>query len=182
MQKNEESAAPRKRDGLWRGCLFCRAGKERDVVQAMRLYAPELRAVAPVKLRCRRVNGVAIEERVPLIPGYVFFETRERVLSVKLTGLENVLRLLTYPDGDWRLNGYDDQFAKMMFENNGEIGFSRAVFDEGNRIHIVDGFMKDYEGLITRVNRRARTAEVTIAFQNKKITLWLGYEMLENIN
>lgn len=166
-------------DGPWRGCIFCKAGREKNVVQAMRIYVPELRAVAPVKLRSRRMGRTSKEERVALIPGYIFFESDEPVLSVKLTKLEDVLRLLRYPDGDWHLTGYDDQFARMIFDNNGEIGFSKAVFDEGNRIHIVDGFLKDHEGSITRVNRRARTTEVLIDFQGKKISMWLGYELIE---
>ena len=166
---------------LHRGCLFCKTGKEKEVVQQMGLYAPALRAIAPVKLRYRRVGGVALEEKVSLIPGYVFFESSEGELPARLTRLENVLRLLTYPDGDWKLTGYDDQFAKMLFKADGVIGFSKAIFDEGNRIHILDGFMKDYEGSIIRVNRRARTAEVSVDFQGKKISMWLGYELLQKM-
>ena len=166
-------------NGIWRGCLFCRVGREQSVVQAMKTYAPGLRAVAPVKLRSRRMGRSAREEWVSLVPGYVFFESREPELSVRLTRLEDVLRLLTYPDGDWHLTGYDDQFARMMFDNNGEIGFSKAVFDEGNRIHILEGFLKDCEGRITRVNRRAKTAEVCVELQGKRISMWLGYELME---
>ena len=70
------------------------------------------------------------EERVLLLPGYVFFESHEPELSMKLSRQEHVLRLLTYPDGTWHLRGYDDAFARMLFRENGEIGFSQAVFDE----------------------------------------------------
>lgn len=163
-----------------RGCLFCKAGREDIAVQALALLFPALNVIAPVKQRIRRVGGKAIEERVSLMPGYVFFETSESRLSARdLVRQESVLRLLTYPNGDWRLRGYDDQFAKMLFRENGEIGFSRAVFDKGDRIHILDGFLKDLEGFISRVNRRARTVEVRVDFQGKIITMWLGYELVE---
>lgn len=168
-------------DVSYRGCLFCRTGKEQDVVRLLESLMPELSAIAPVKLRYRRTGGQAFEERVSLMPGYVFFETRETVLPGKLKGIENVLRLLTYPDGDWKLTGYDDQFTRMLFDAGGVIGFSKAVFNEGNRIQILDGFMKNYEGSIIRVNKRARTAEVSIDFQGKKITMWLGYELMESL-
>lgn len=179
MHHNADTEMERNADEAWRGCLFCRTGKEHSIIQEMRQYVPELRAIAPEKLRNRRQNRREIEEWVPLIPGYIFFESDKPELPAKLTQMQNALRLLRYPDGDWQLRGYDDQFARLLFENDGRLGFSKAVFDEGNRIQILDGIMKDYQGMITRVNRRARTAEVTIMFQGKKISIWLGYELME---
>ena len=46
---------------------------------------------------------------------------------------------------------------------------------------MLDGFLKDYEGYITRVNRRKKTVEVTIDLQRKKAIMWLGYELVEAV-
>ena len=164
---------------IYRGCLFCMGGMEKKVVRTLAVLYPSLRAIAPERLRIRREQGKVFEERVLLLPGYVFFESHEPELSMKLSRQEHVLRLLTYPDGTWHLRGYDDAFARMLFRENGEIGFSQAVFDEGDRIHILSGFLKDYEGAITRVNRRYRTVEVSLELQGKKVSMWLGYELVK---
>ena len=96
--------------------------------------------------------------------------------------MDGVIKLLRYSDGDWRLHDSDDQFAKLLFDAGGNIGISRASFDEGNRIRILEGFLKDYEGSIVRVNRKTRTVEVRVDFQGKKISLWLGYELVMGID
>lgn len=162
------------------GGLFCRTGAEQTVVAMLRESMPEVRAIAPVKVRTRRFSGAAVRERVALFPGYVFFRAASIDVSA-INRLENVLRLLVYPGGDWRMTGYDEQFVRMLFETDGEIGLSTAYFDEGDRIHIMSGFLKTYEGSIKRVNRRAKTAEVSVKLHGKLFSLWLGFELIEKI-
>ena len=166
-------------DAVRYGCVFCATGRESELVRLLTPRYPELRLISPVKQRIRRMGGEAVEERVTLLPGYVFFETGEADIPADLGRQVYVYKVLADPEGDWRLKGYDAHFAKMLFRENGEIGFSKAVFDEGERIHIVDGFLKDYEGSIVRVNRRARTVEVRIDIQGKIVSMWLGYELVE---
>lgn len=183
-----------------RGCFFCKSGKEKDVVQQFETLFPDGRAIAPTRSRYRRVKDTAIEEKITLLPGYVFFEVSAEAgegqgpehpedhatfdaLQYALHAFsrnDSVLKLLRYTDGSWRLQGYDDQFARMLFEAGGNIGISQAYFDVGKRIRILGGFLKDYEGSITRVNKKAKTVEVRVDLQGKKISMWLGYELVEN--
>ena len=178
---------------VYRGCFFCKSGKEADVVRHFKAVFPKDMAVAPTRTRYRRTREGAIEERAPLLPGYVFFEIREagtqapEIVDEVLSALQSfaradsVLRLLKYTDGDWRLRGFDDRFAKMLLNTGGNIGLSQAWFDEGRRIRIVDGFLKDYEGSIVRVNRKAKTVEVGVNLQGKRVSMWLGYELVEAV-
>jgi transcription antitermination factor NusG len=69
----------------------------------------------------------------------------------------------------------------MLFRSGGNIGLSTAYFDKGNRIKILDGFLKDYEGYITNVNRKKKTVEVTVNLQGKRAIMWLGYELVEAV-
>lgn len=175
---------------VYRGCFFCKSGKEDEVVRHFGVAFPDDIAIAPKRVRYRRTKDAAIEERVSLLPGYVFFQAREAgapesdvadVLShalMRFAHTDSVLRLLKYTDGDWRLRGFDDQFAGMMIRTGGDIGVSQAFFDEGKRIRIKDGFLKDYEGSITRVNRKTRTVEVRVDFKGKIVSMWLGYELV----
>ena len=69
----------------------------------------------------------------------------------------------------------------MLFKEDGNIGLSQAYFDKGDRIRILDGFLKDYEGNISSVNRKNKTVEVTVNLQGKKVIMRLGYELVESV-
>ena len=168
-------------DGAMHGCLFCKSGSESEIVRKFEFLFPGSRAIVPLKTRYRRMGGEAREEDVPMLPGYVFFETEQDLNLRKLLRTQSVYRLLCYGDGDWRLHGSDDQFAALLFGMNGNIGISKAFYDEGERIRVIDGLMKEYEGFIIRVNRRARTAEIRIPFQDKQVSMWLGFELIDKV-
>ena len=167
------------------GCFFCKTGKEDDVVRRFQTLLPRGRAITPTRSRYRRVKGTAIEEMVPLLPGYVFFELGKDETDDLQYALQsffmadNVFKLLRYTDGSWQLHGHDDNFARMLFETGGNIGISQAYFDVGKRIRILSGFLKDYEGFIVRVNRKAKTVEVSVELQGEKVNMRLGYELVE---
>ena len=95
--------------------------------------------------------------------------------------LPDILRVLCSGDGDWHLAGTDLIMAKALFSEDGVVGFSRAFF-EGDRIRIADGFLKQYEGQIIRVNKRAKTAQIRVKFEGKTLSLWLGYELIDRPN
>ena len=182
------------------GCLYCRTGYERNVVNY--LLDREIRAISPIKIRFRRRGGEKILEKVSLFPGYVLFAVDD---GVDFSGfspdfwqgsdddpllrddrIRHVLRLhsdvikILY-DGDfcWTLNGDDRAFAEKLFAVNGEIGISKASY-VGDRIHIRKGFLEEYEGSITAVNRRAKTACITVTIKDKVFRLWLGYEEIRD--
>ena len=160
------------------GCLFCRTGREDSVQRSLCGKYPGLRTLAPEKIRYRRLGGRAYEERTRIFPGYVFFIARPEDNPISFRRVTDVLRLLTYEDGNWQLHGDDARIARAMFENEGLIGPSKAYY-EGDRIRIVSGFLKAYEGNITRVNRRARSAEIQVRFDEKIVTMWLSFELIE---
>ncbi|MBE5774502.1 MAG: hypothetical protein E7337_11300 [Clostridiales bacterium] len=173
------------------GCFFCKSGKEAEVIRRFETTFPNGEAVSPTRTRIRRTRDAAIEERVPLLPGYVFFQITEQdpeapgiidailLALLEFSRIDGVLKLLRYSDGTWRLHGADKLFAEMLFKTGGNIDLSQACFDRGNRIRILDGFLKNYEGNITNVNRKKKTVEVTVNLQEKKVIMWLGYELVE---
>jgi len=178
------------RTQLSRGCYFCKTGKEADVIRRFNVTFPYGEAIAPTRTRIRRTHDAAIEERVPLLPGYVFFQIAENELQkrgttdaalsalLEFSQIDSVLKLLRYSDGTWKLFGSDDLFAAMLFETGGNIGLSRAYYDRGNKIRVLNGFLRNYEGYITNVNRKKKTVEVTVNLQGKRVVMWLGYELV----
>ncbi len=188
-------------DNRYRGCFFCKTGKEAEVVQRFRREFPNSRAIFPTCTHYRRTKEEAFEVHVPLLPGYVFFEMKageeptpspvdddfpgrpeggDNALTA-FSCTNHVLKLLRYSNHEWRLHGPDDSFAKLLFDAGGDIDTSQAYFDEGDRIRILGGFLKDYEGSITRVNRKKRTVEVVVDFQDKRVNMRLGYELVAGV-
>lgn len=164
--------------GLAYGCLFCRTGREQRIIAELEAAHPELRLVFARKLRRRRQGGASTEEAVPLFPGYLFFRCDPAFDAGQLARREDVYRLLCDSEGCWRLRGSDLQLARELLRTDGVVGFSKAWY-EGDRIRIADGLLKAYEGRIIRVNRRAQTAQIAFGMDGREVTVWLGFELIE---
>ncbi len=161
------------------GCLFCKAGCEHRVAAELMETNPHIEAIAPVRLRYHR--GRQRDERDILFPGYVFIRTdMDGNLPLEIKH-RYVYRVLCNAEGDWHLYGADASIAEEMFRAGGIIGYSRAYY-ENRRIKIVDGFLKNYEGNITRVNRRMQTAEVALTFCKREMRIWVGFEEMEAVD
>lgn len=159
------------------GCLFCRVGCEDHVVEEIQRDEPDVRLISPLKIRYNR--GKRDTERVPLFPGYVFFCVSPDKNISKVISHRYVYRVLTYADNDWHLVGADQVIVEKLFMCNGVIDFSKAYY-ENDRIRIADGFLKEYEGCIKKVNHRMKTALVAVEFANVSLNVWLGFELLES--
>lgn len=160
------------------GCLFCRSGLEKHIAAELKERWPQIDFMVPEKERIRRKNGEAIEERVVLFPGYIFIRTDAGLDVHSLVCVPNVYRLLSNAEKDWRLSGLDRTLAEKLFEAGGVIGLSTAYYD-GDRIRITEGFLKEYEGEILRVNRRRKTAQIRVVIEEKEMQIWLGFELMD---
>ena len=170
------------------GCVFCRTGKEESFASTITETFPNMETIVAKKMRVIRKGRDSVEEAVILFPGYVFFrmevdETRARkafpIEFQQIYRWSDTYRLLTNVDGDWQLMGSDLQMDQRLFDEGGTVGFSKVFFDEGNRVRVLEGFLKDYEGNIVRVDKRHRAVQVRVDFQGKTVTMWLGYEVIE---
>lgn len=73
-------------DKLWRyGCLFCRTGRETSVANYVNQAMTEIEAVAPMRIRRKTVAGKIIEDKMQLLPGYIFFRTKSDEQLSRLT-------------------------------------------------------------------------------------------------
>lgn len=160
------------------GCIFCRTGNEQLLVQSLQKEYPEIRVLSAAKKRMRRQGKMLIEEQVPLFPGYIFFSAENSFEPGSFIYREDVFRILHDSRGDWQLRGEDEAFVRALFEQDGVIGLSKAYY-EGDRIRIVEGMLKMYEGRILRVNHRSHTAQVCVGVAGQEVTVWLGFELID---
>lgn len=153
------------------GCLFCRTCAEGDIAAYINQSVEAIEAVAPMRTRSKTVAGKVIEDKTPLLPGYVFFRLLNARWLTLLTRIPNVLKLLEYDDLRWELVGRDQEFAAFLFDND-PIQPPKVAFLEG-RLHFMDGFLYGHDDAVLRVNRRKKTVEVKLGID--RFAFWIGY-------
>lgn len=164
------------------GCIFCETGAEDRLVKELEHRYPDISALNVVKLRYRRVGGKPVEEQVTLFPGYVFVRVPLGQQMLKFYECRHALKLLKYADGTWMLKGSDRTLVQGLYGVDGVLGFSKAYYDKDQRIRIIEGPLKAYEGSIIRVNHRKQTAEVQMMIHGVDMKVWLGFEIMEKVD
>lgn len=158
------------------GCLFCRTGYEYQVLRNINT----LHGLTPViaeRLYRRRISGGMENHREILFPGYIFFRARTDFPIARVLRYPGVLRILQNAQGGWPLIGRDRTVVSWIFENNGLLGYSSAYY-VGDRIRIIDGPLKNYEAIITKVNKRFQNGQVKLDFDGKEFVVWLGFNII----
>jgi len=160
------------------GCVFCITGKEQAVADRIAYLCPEIRALAVYQEKHKSICGKKTRIKTILLPGYVFFDAPDDPGIVAALPQMDIIRLLKNQEQDWRLSGADVHFAQLVFKYQGCLDFSTA-YNDGDRIRILSGPLKDMEALITSVDRRGRSGQVTVHFNGREIKVWLGFELVE---
>lgn len=160
------------------GCIFCLTGREQAVAERIQCACSEVRATVAMQEKHKSVNGQKSRVQTVMLPGYVFFEAPDDISVVVRFPRTDVIRILVGNNRDWRLTGSDYEFAKWLFSYDGCIRFSTA-YREGDRIRIASGPLKDMEGMISRIDKRGRSGQVTVRFDKREFKLWLGFDLVE---
>ena len=148
------------------GCIFCKTGYERMIVQELSQNTRDIDYIAAQKRIRRR-----------MFPGYVFFRGKDNIDITILVKWPAVLRVLSNGIGQWQLVGNDYRFAEWLFLHDGVIGFSKAFVD-GNMLRFLKGPLKGHEGQVIKINRRFQNCLVLLRFEDREFRIWLGYELM----
>lgn len=164
-------------------CLFCLSGQEKEAVASIHRQGLG-KALFPQKTKCYRGKNEWLDEKVPLLPGYVFVylkeEEAEHIYSFKK--MPQVIRILHYGDeGTWRLNGSDLAFADWVWNQKGTVGAVDAV-EIGDHIEIVDTELKHLRGRVARMDRRKRTVMLELDGAGMINHVWLPYQVIRKID
>lgn len=173
-----ENTLPAQRQDRAFGCIFCPYGKEMHVAGTIERHQPRIRATAVRQTKRRTCKGLTTLHDEVILHGYVLFEAPEDTPVFQAIPKDEIISILTYTDGDWRLFGNDEDYARWVFRNNGLLGLSHA-YQVGDRIQIIDGPLKDLEGQISRIDRRNRGGQVTLTFGGNTFKVWLGFDIVE---
>ena len=166
-----------KNAALWYGCLFCTTGREIETARKVEMRWDGVKARAASVVKRKSCQGVKRLEKEVILPSYVFFQARDG-FEPEFPLPDGVWRMLKTVDGDCRLTGKDEWFARWLLDQDGEIGLSKA-YQEGSWIQIEKGPLKDLEGYICRIDRRNRSGQVKLQINGREVKVWLGFELLE---
>lgn len=118
----------------------------------------------------------------PIFPGYVFWETEVVDTEVRtlLRRSPNYIRFMKEQEGSLIPLKEDDRQMLSSIMSDGQIARKSYIyFDENNRVRVLKGPLKGYEGNIIRVDRRKKRATVEIRLYDKRFKIDLEYEQME---
>lgn len=113
-----------------------------------------------------RYRGEWHLERRTLLPGYIFLLGRERLTLNKGKAIS--------------LCPCEPPFMRELCQEGSLIGMSRGVLKDGAPT-ITSGPLKGREGLIRRIDRHKRTAEIEIPVDGKRQRVTVGLEIYEKL-
>lgn len=167
-------------------------GREQELIDFMRaVVSPEILADAfiPRRKMNRRLGGqwLVITERI--FPGYVFALTEDPdSLFFSLKRVPAMSNLLHYGEFSFIALAPDEQkFIEKIGIHRGDhtFGISTVAFSDdfpykkGDKVQIIDGDLKDYEGEIASLNLHKRKAVLrTKMFGGKDVYIHVGLEII----
>jgi transcriptional antiterminator NusG len=156
-------------------CLYCKTGYEKNVEKT--LLNKGFSVIRSMTERNVVKKGKTVKTVRPILPGYVFFEHGTEPLWRELKKENNIFYPLAYSDSTKKLRNVDLKFVKWLKNKKGILKISKAV-EEGKRIRIIDGPLKDYAGRIKKINKNRKCVEVEIETEKIINKIWLSYELI----
>ena len=157
-------------------CISCMANSEMAVARTIE-DSLHIRAIYLSFDREERKNGEWRIVTHPMYWGYVFLYADAPVELLRVYQIEHVNSVLQYSVGDGNLRGEDRAFAQWAFNCDGHIGLSRALL-VGDKARIIDGPLKNYEGVIKRLDRHKRLAWVNVSVGDDVKPIRMYFEWL----
>ncbi|MEA4969586.1 MAG: hypothetical protein VB051_03540 [Candidatus Pelethousia sp.] len=161
-------------------CASCDAGSENALKSDLKRRFLDALAISPVLAREELKNGVWGVKIRPLLPGYVFVYSQEPIASSAFYRCQRVNRLLGYAGpmhSEYALSGGDLDFAQWVLSHEGHISVSRAML-VGDRMQVIDGPLKRYEGEILKIDRRRRRALICVSVGEMTKNVWLSFHWM----
>lgn len=162
-------------------CLFCVVGSEEMVIKNLQRLG--YRALSPIVLRWKPINGKSTKRPSRLLPGYIFFSvSTDCALDWdSIRSIQKVLRTLQYDDGCRALRGSDYEFYDWLKRYEGVIDVSQVV-QEGTKIRFVSGPLTELNGTVDKVSKSRKQFAVNLGDASAIRLVWCGIEYVEVIS
>lgn len=134
------------------------------------------------KKKMKLKNGKEYEDL--FFPGYVFLETEVndlKVLKKVSSGCKGFIRILPSNKNISALNQPDLEIVKSILRFGETIDFVPVTFDEGDKIVILGGPLKNIPATVVSVNRRNKRVNVQLNFLNGVSVFGLTYQEIKKV-
>ena len=136
--------------------------------------------VFPQRILKIRKAGKVTEKQLPVFAGYLFIGTDKisKELYQHLKRCKGFYRFLPNNQEPRFLEGRDLEILNQFISFGGLAKISQVVFDENDRIKVIEGPLSGLEGYIVRVNKRKGRATVCLDMCQTAFSIDLGFETL----
>lgn len=139
--------------------------------------------IFPQRVLKIRKAGVVSEKLMPVFPGYVFIEMEkhDQVIFQKVRKLKGFFRFLPNNVEPQALSGRDLDILSHFMGFGCVAKISKAMFDENDRIQILEGPLMGLEGKIIKVDKRKGRAKIKLDMFSNSFSIDLGFETISSI-
>ena len=156
-------------------CLFCRTQRCEVIAKLMEIRGVD-RAFSPRIIRKQRKQGVNVERKFDLLPGYVFIYSEERLTDYRLFyGMDGVIRRVGRREDGYELEGSDLDFAMKLLEKDGLVG-AMKVCRVGDEVTLEDPLFSGCQGRVVAIDYRKERAKVEFVFDRNSCSSWISLE------
>jgi len=140
----------------------------------------ETKLVWPRRELTIRRKGVSVKNLAPIFPGYVFLGAEEFIPEIYwlIKGVDGFGKFLKNNTNIEPLSRTDTELLLHFLSYGEVVRESKAVFDENQRIQILDGPMKGLEGDIIKVDKRKGRAKVHLTLYENSFLIDFGFTVL----
>lgn len=137
--------------------------------------------VFPQRILKIRKAGKVTEKQLPVFAGYLFIGTDKisKDLYQHIRRCKGFYRFLPNNQDPKSLEGRDLEILNQFISFGGLAKISQVVFDENDRIKVIEGPLSGLEGYIVRVNKRKGRATVCLDMCQTAFSIDLGFETLD---
>lgn len=159
-------------------------GKEKDFIEEAEFKNKfdelSYSIVFPQRILKIRKAGKVAEKQLPVFAGYLFVGADEisKELYQHLRRCKGFYRFLPNNQEPRFLEGRDLEILNQFISFGGLAKISQVVFDENDRIKVIEGPLSGLEGYIVRVNKRKGRATVCLDMCQTAFSIDLGFEIL----
>ncbi len=126
-----------------------------------------------------RRQGKLLKEKQPMFPSYIIVQTVNDIDSKTITALKKIPDFYHFLKSNTEiipLTYHDIEIIQHFLGLGSQIGSSLVKFDENDRIAVIEGPLKGFEGNIIKVDRRKQRAKIRVDFGGTTHTMDLSFE------